>query len=103
MLEVRQGCRSCALTFKEFRIQDCAEFFVEDLWLSTTNEGSYEVNGATFTRTSAGLLMDPGINTCVVKPHRGLKVFWSGQILFVRGADGRVTFELTSTISSLGA
>jgi len=103
MLEVRQGRRSCALTFKEFRITDCAEFFVEDLWSSTTNAGSYEVNGATLTQTAVGLLLDPGMNACVVKPHRGLKIHWSGHILFVKGDDGRITFELTSTTSSMVA
>ena len=103
MLEVRQGRRSCTLTFKEFRIEGCAEYLVEDLWFSITKESSYEVNGATFIRTGVGLLMDPGMNTCVVKPHRGLKIHWSGQLLFVKGADGRITFELTSTIGSVVA
>jgi len=103
MLEVRQGRRGCALTFKEFRIQDCAEYFVDDLWSSTTDFGPFEVNGATFTQTEVGLLMDPGMNTCVVKPHRHLKVYWGGQILFLRGDDGRISFELTCTTSSQAA
>jgi hypothetical protein len=99
MLEVRQGRRSCALTFKEFRIADCAECLVDDLWFSTTKLDSFEINGATFTQTKGGLLMDPGMNTCVVKPHRNLKVYWGGQILFVKGDDGRISFELTHTTS----
>lgn len=93
MLEVRQGCRSCTVTFKEFRFADCDEFFIEDLWPETAN-CPIEVNGATFTLTPYGLVMDPGLNTCALKPHRGLRIMWSNPILFRRDSNDQVTFEL---------
>lgn len=93
MLEVRQGGRSCTILFKEFRIEDCDEFFLEDLSLEEVGS-QVEVKGARFTTTETGIVLDPGLNVLALKPHKGLRIMWNGSVLFRKDESDRVSFEL---------
>jgi hypothetical protein len=96
MLEVRQGGRSCTILFKEFRIEDCDEFFLEDLSLEEAGS-QVEVKGARFTATEAGIVLDPGLNVLALKPHKGLRIMWNGSVLFRKDENDRVSFELLAS------
>ena len=102
MLEVRQGRRSCTVTFKEFRIAECDEFYLEDLGLEEPGH-EVEVKGAKFKASESGIVLDPGPNVLALKPHRGLRVMWNGQVLFRKDEDGRTSFELLVTDGSAAA
>jgi len=102
MLEVRQGGRSCTITFKEFRIEECDEFFLEDLPLEEVG-CEVEVKGARFRSTEAGIVLDPGLNVLALKPHKGLRIMWNGQVLFRKDENDRVSFELLASYSRVVA
>ena len=96
MLEVRQGGRSCTITFKEFRIDRCDEFFLEDLGLVSVGD-EVEVRGATFRLEQSGIVLDPGPNVLALKPHRGLRILWDGCVFFRKDEDDRTSFELLAS------
>lgn len=102
MLEVRQGGRSCTITFKEFRVEECDEFFLEDLPLEEVGS-QVEVKGARFTTTETGIILDPGPNVLALKPHKGLRLLWDGRVLFRKDENERVSFELLASYSRVVA
>lgn len=102
MLEVRQGGRSCTITFKEFRIEQCDEFFLEDLSLEEVGS-QVEVKSARFTSTEAGIVLDPGPNVLALKPHKGLRIMWNGSVLFRKDENNRVSFELLASYDRFAA
>jgi hypothetical protein len=102
MLEVRQGGRSCELVFKEFRVADCAEFDVEDLWCEATGI-TFDVNGATIHVTEDGLVLHPGPNVLAFKPHRGLRVMWNGPLIFRKDEEERISCELLASYERTAA
>jgi hypothetical protein len=100
MIEVRQGRQSCTILFEPSRVSGWAEYLVEDLWDPTAPR--CKVNGAVFSVTHDGLLMDPGNHLVVVKPHRGLKIPWNRQLLF-RKVERRVVVEFLCSQHSVAA